>query len=146
MSDMQLIKDYIDLCAAQARYCRFLDTKDWDAYRELLTEDYELDISEGTGIPLIVGRDQAITTIRASVGAAKTVHQVHNPEIRVNGDEAQATWALQDRLVFSSDRPAITGYGHYHQRWVRRNGEWKLAALRLTRLLLEMQPPAKPAV
>jgi len=144
MNELQLIQDYIALCTAKARYCRFLDTKDWDAYRDLLTEDYELDISEGTGIPLIRGRDEALARIRASIGDAKTAHQVHTPEIRVDGDEAWTIWAMQDRVVFGAGRPSITGYGHYHDRWLRRSGEWKLAALRLTRLHLDLQPAAPP--
>ena len=142
MSELQLVQDYLELCAAKARYCRFLDTKDWEAWRELMTEDYELDISEGTGIAVIHGRDEAIARVRASIGEAKTAHQVHNPEIRIDGDVALATWALQDRVVFGPQRPSITGYGHYHERWLRRNGEWKIAALRLTRLHLDLHPAA----
>ena len=48
--------------------------------------------------------------------------------------------ALQDRVVWGPDR-ALTGYGHYHERWVRRDGGWKLAALKLTRLHLDFDPP-----
>lgn len=144
MTDLPFLRDHLDLCAAKARYCRFLDTKDWAAWRDLMTEDYELDISEGTGIPVIHGRDAAIERVRASIGEAKTAHQVHTPEINIEGDTADVIWAMQDRVVFGAGRPSITGYGHYHERWVRRDGEWKLAALKLTRLHLDLQPAAAP--
>lgn len=141
MSDLQYLKDWIALCEAKARYCLTLDTKDWAGYADLMTEDYELDVSEGTGKPVIRGRDEAIRDVRASIETAKTAHQVHNPIIDIDGDEARVIWALQDRVVWGPDR-ALTGYGHYHERWVRRDGAWKLAALKLTRLHMEFTAPA----
>jgi hypothetical protein len=50
-------------------------------------------------------------------------------------------WAMQDRVIWGAERPSITGYGHYHERWVRRNGDWKIAALKLTRLHIDVHPP-----
>jgi SnoaL-like domain len=141
MTDSAEIKDWLALCHAKARYCRLLDSKDWTAFKELFTEDYELDVSEGTGLPVIKGRDAALRQIQSSILTAKTAHQVHSPEILVRGDEARVVWALQDRVVWGPDRPSLTGYGHYHERWVRLNGAWKLAALRLTRLHLDFHPP-----
>jgi SnoaL-like domain len=131
------------LMEAKARYCRLLDTKDWAGYADLLTEDFLLDITEGTQIPLLHGREAALRQIRASLVETQTVHQVHAPEIELDGDEARVIWALQDRLIRGADRPSITGYGHYHERWVRRNGEWKLAALRLTRLHIDIHPATR---
>jgi hypothetical protein len=143
MSTLDELAARWELSEAKARYCRLLDTKDWAGFAALLTDDYELDVSEGTGLPVVKGRDTAVKQIQASILSAKTAHQVHSPEIQLNGDEARVIWAMQDRVVWGSDRPSLTGYGHYHERWVRRNGEWKLAALRLTRLHLDFQPHAE---
>jgi len=133
--------DWLALCYAKARYCRMLDTKDWVGFADLLTEDYEMDVTEGSQVPVIRGRDAAIKQVQSSILTAKTAHQVHSPQIELNGDEAQVVWALQDRVVWGPERTSITGYGHYHERWVRRNGQWKLAALRLTRLHIDFYPP-----
>jgi hypothetical protein len=141
MKDLELIKGWFALSAAKARYCRMLDTKDWAGYAALLTEDFVLDVSEGSQVPVITGRDAAVKQIQSSILTAKTVHQVHSPEIELNGDEAHVIWALQDRVIWGPDRPSITGYGHYHERWIRRNGDWKLASLRLTRLHIDVHPP-----
>jgi hypothetical protein len=130
------------LMEAKARYCRMLDTKDWVGYSNLLTEDFVLDVTEGTQVPLIKGREAAVKQIQSSILTARTVHQVHSPEIELNGDEAHVVWALQDRVIWSADRPSITGYGHYHERWVRREGGWKMASLRLTRLHIDVHTPA----
>ncbi len=145
MLSLQMIADRIAICEAKARYCRTLDSKDWRGFADIFTDDYELDVSDGTGLAVIKGRDAAIAMVRASIETAKTVHQVHSPEITLDGDEARVVWALQDRLVWPEGRTSMTGYGHYHERWVRQAGEWKIAALKLTRLLIEVDKPAAPA-
>jgi hypothetical protein len=139
LNNLDQISDWIAICNAKARYCRTLDTKDWDGFRDMFTEDYELDVS-GSGGPVVKGRDAAMAQVQSSILTAKTAHQVHTPEITLNGDEAHAVFAMQDRVVWGPDK-SLTGYGHYHERWVRKNGEWKIAALKLTRLHMDMQFP-----
>ncbi|HET8881644.1 MAG TPA: nuclear transport factor 2 family protein [Solimonas sp.] len=146
MNDIENIAARMAIGEVKARYCRFLDTKNWDAYAALFTDDFELDVSEGSSLPVIRGRDAALAQIRASVGDARTAHQVHTPEIEfVNDDEARVIWAMQDRVLFGSAHAArtgfagLTGYGHYHERYVRQNGTWKIAASKLTRLHLDLQ-------
>jgi hypothetical protein len=85
----------------------------------------------------------AIKQVQSSIATATTAHQVHTPEIEINGDEAQAIWPMQDRVIWGPDR-SLVGYGHYHERYVKRSGEWKIASLRLTRLHIDMQ--TAPAV
>jgi hypothetical protein len=48
------------------------------------------------------------------------------------------------RVVWEEGEPfpgvkAITGFGHYHERYVRRDGQWRIASIRLTRLMIEKQ-------
>ena len=143
MTELERMNAWFALSQAKARYCRALDTKDWAGYAALLTEDFVLDVSEGSDVPVITGRDAAVKQVQSSILTARTVHQVHSPEIQLNGDEAQVIWALQDRVIWGPDRPSITGYGHYHERWVRRGGEWKMASLRLTRLHIDVHPPTQ---
>lgn len=145
MSDTTFTDAYLAISAVKARYCRLLDTKDWSGFAALLTEDFELDVSEGTSVPVIRGRDAAVKQIRSSVDSARTAHQVHSPEITLDGaNRAQVIWAMQDRVVWGEEQAArigrsgLTGYGHYHERYVKQDGEWKIAALRLTRLHIDM--------
>ena len=145
MTDIEWFKDYVAVSELKARYCRLLDSKDWPGYAQLVTDDFELDVSEGTSVPPIRGRDAALQQIQSSLLNARTAHQVHSPEISFNGDEARAIWAMQDRVVWDASRAAqtgiasLTGYGHYHERYVRQHGTWKIAALRLTRLHIDIQ-------
>lgn len=136
--------------ALKARYCRLLDTKDWTGWGELFTVDAAMDVSddvpEDVGPPTIDGRGAIVAQVRGLVDAAKTTHHVHSPEIAFEGDDAATgIWAMQDRLVWPPGTApipvrAMTGYGHYHERYVRQDGEWRIAALKLTRLNLEFEP------
>ncbi|MFC4314616.1 nuclear transport factor 2 family protein [Steroidobacter flavus] len=142
MADTAALEAHLAISKVKARYCRMLDTKDWAGFGALFTEDFVLDVSEGTSVPVIRGREAALQQVQTLVGNARTVHQVHTPEIDVQGDEALVIWAMQDRVVWDEPRrglASITGYGHYHERYVRQNGEWKIASLKLTRLHLDTQ-------
>jgi SnoaL-like protein len=137
MVDRDDIVAFNELVQAKARYCRLLDSKDWPALAELLTEEMEFDLSDGNpDVTPICGRDNVLTAVQASVTGAKTVHQVHAPEIELTGDCAQVIWAVQERVIWDNGT-SLTAYGHYHDRWVRVNGRWKIAALRLTHLIMD---------
>lgn len=131
--------DWLAIANLKARYCRLLDTKDWDGYGALFTDDVIIDTSAAGG-PRFEGRDSALNTIRDSIGDAKTVHQVHSPEIEISGDKAMGIWAMYDRVEWTNGR-SLTGHGHYHEQYVRIAGEWRIAESRLTRLHVEMQQP-----
>lgn len=132
--------DWLAITTLKARYCRLLDTKDWDGFAALFTPDYVMDASASGG-PCIAGREAAIASVRGSIEAATTVHHVHAPEITIAGDAAHGIWAMQDRLVWPDGR-TLTGYGHYHEDYVRTAGGWTIAVSRLTRLGIEMLSPA----
>lgn len=134
------------LRTVKARYCRYLDTKDWDGLAGIFTEDLVLDVEQDTGQPPFVGREAALATIRWSVTDAQTAHQVHFSEIELDGDTATVITPMQDRVVWAPGKSplpgvaSITGYGHYRERYVRQAGEWKIAHIVLTRLYVEMHP------
>lgn len=138
---MTTTDDVLALTQAKGRYCYTLDTRDWAGFGDLMTDDIELDVSDGnTGVPVITGRDAAVDMIRSSLTNARSAHQVHTPLIEVDGDQATVIWAMQDRVVWDNG-PALTGYGHYHERWVRHGESWRIASLRLTRLIMEFSTP-----
>lgn len=127
--------DWLEICNLKARYCRLLDTKDWDGWAALFTEDCEID-TRASGGTLERGRDQFVAMVRSSLADAKTAHQVHSPEITFHGDSAEVIWAMQDRVVKGDF--ALTGYGHYHETCVRSADGWRIARQTLSRLIVEM--------
>jgi hypothetical protein len=127
-----------ELEQAKARYCRLMDTKNWPELASLLAEDLVFDLTDGNAEGAsIIGRDAALQAIIASVGDAKTVHQVHSPEFDLDGDQASVVWAVQERVVWNNGT-SLTAYGHYHDRWVRIENGWQIAELRLTHLIMDV--------
>lgn len=138
--------DFIAIAQVKARYCRFLDTKDWAAYTDLFTENFILDTSTAGGAPPVQGREAAVKYIRSCVEHAQTAHHVHNPEITIEGDTAQVIWAMQDRVIWPDERAARlgesghTGFGQYHESYRREGERWRIAKSRLLYLIYEPHP------
>ena len=129
--------DWLEICNLKARYCRCLDTKDWDGYAAVYTEDAILDTSPSGGLR-VEGRDAAIAYVRSSISEDTiTTHHVHAPEIEIHGDTATGVWAMQDRNIWPNGRKLL-GFGHYHERYVRIGGSWRIAESRLTRINMEL--------
>ncbi|MBW8785177.1 MAG: nuclear transport factor 2 family protein [Novosphingobium sp.] len=140
--------DWLAICETKARYCRLMDTKDWDGWADCFTEDLVLDTSPAGG-QRIEGRDQAIRYVRGSIDQAKTAHQVHNPEVMFDSDGqgASVTWAMNDRVEMAEDRRAAvgelghTGYGHYRERYVKcADGKWRIKSSQLSYLHFDSRP------
>ena len=135
MAQTSDFSDWLAICAVKAAYCRLLDTKDWDGWAKLFTEDCMIDTTGSGGI-VTTGREAFVASVRQSLEGTKTAHQVHSPEIVIDGDTARAVWAMQDRVIWAER--GLTGYGHYHERYVREADGWKIAEQKLTRLILEI--------
>ena len=138
-----------EICELKARYCRLLDTKRWEVWGQIFTEDVEMDVGDDVapehGSPLVRGRDVVVTQTRHFVGTAQTVHHVHTPEIAFQDDEhASGIWAMYDRVIFGPNPPvplkSIIGHGHYHERYVRGLDGWRIDAIRLTRIAMTKEP------
>lgn len=67
----------------KARYCRYLDNKDWSAWRTVFTDDFVSDTAEAGG-KVIEGADEFVTFTRKALGrpAQATAHQVQPPKSR----------------------------------------------------------------
>lgn len=127
--------DWLAIANLKAAYCRLLDTKDWEGWGQLFTEDFHQDVSPSGG-GIFEGRAAAVAATRESIETAKTAHQVHFPEIEIDGDTATAIWPLQDRLIWPDGR-SLTAYGHYHESYVRTADGWRISTQKLTRLVVD---------
>jgi hypothetical protein len=137
----------------KARYFRFMDTKDWDAWRELFTDDVVgwtdnavstrgADAKPG---PTWQGIDVFVPTVRKLIDDCTTVHHGHTPEITLTSDTtATGIWAMADIVAFPDGR-TLYGAGHYHETYRKADGVWRIQSLHLTRTRLEITAASAPA-
>lgn len=128
----------------KARYCYYLDTKEWDKFVETLTEDVTIDCDTAVStngrdpepFPQVVGRSTQRVAIERLAAEAYTVHQVHSPIIELTSPTtAKAIWAMEDVI----DKPGyfLHARGHYHETYRKESGVWRIASIHLTRTLVE---------
>jgi hypothetical protein len=143
MTEQAELIAFYELTQAKAKYCRTLDTRDWNGLAALMTPGIEFGIGDGHSEPnMTVGREETLALLQPLVAGSRTAHHVQAPEIDLREDEARVIWALQDRAV-SDNGTTVTGYGHYTERWIRLEGVWKLASLRLSHLLTDVHQDSK---
>ena len=124
----------------KARYFRTMDTKDWEAMRQVFADDVVMDTSEAGG-GVVEGADAFLDFLRPTLEGAVTVHQGHMPEIELLGPTtASGVWALEDRIIWSNG-VRLQGYGHYYETYEKSQGEWRIKSSRLTRLHVELIQP-----
>ena len=126
----------------KARYCRYLDTKDWAAWRKIFADDFVGDTTAAGG-KLIVGADDFVAFTRKGIGrpSQRTAHQVHAPEIELTSPTtARGVWALQDVVRFGPG-VSLVGYGHYHETYENVAGQWLIKSSKLTRLREDIVTP-----
>ena len=107
MNDDTGLMDIESIKQLKARYCRYLDTKDWDRWRDLFTDDFVGDTTEAGGT-VIFGVDEFMAYTRRTIGkpSQATVHHVHAPEIELtSATTARGIWALNDIVPLV---PALT--------------------------------------
>jgi hypothetical protein len=149
--DPARIADVFEIHALKARYFRLLDTKQWDQFRDVFTDDLEF-FMESSSVPESTtptwrGADALVDNLRRSDPARVSVHHGHMPEIDfLDENTARGVWAMYDWV----DDPARgdvawQGYGHYHERYVRcPDGRWRIAETHLTRLRVDAVPHKVP--
>lgn len=136
----------------KARYCRLMDTKQWEDWALLFCEDILMDCSDDVppelGDAITRGRKTVVAQVRHFVGDAITVHQVHYPEIELTSETtATGLWAMSDVVVWPEGvEPPVAGvrslhgYGHYHETYQLTDDVWQIQSLKLTRLLVDAKP------
>jgi hypothetical protein len=129
----------------KGRYFYYLDTKQWEALRRVFWDDAVFD-PEGDGAYTFDGVDGFIAGASSGLADAVSVHHGHTPIIEAEGDQATGIWAMSDYVDIGGERPRrFVGYGHYHERYERRRGEWRMSSWKLTRLRVDRFPVAPVA-
>jgi hypothetical protein len=131
-ASMQSLRDREEIKQLRARLARFVDLHEWDAWRELLTEDFRLE-AEGA---VHEGRDAIVSFVSVALGEASTVHQYFHPDITVEGETATGMWGYEDRIVFPTDAQPVVlhGFGYVTDEYVRTDSGWRIRSTVETKL------------
>jgi hypothetical protein len=151
MDTTQQLWDMARIHQLKARYCRLIDTKQWEQLRTLFAADTRF---EGFGsAPSGADVDTFVRGVSERLQDAVSIHHCHMPEIAfLDPDRARGVWPMMDYLEWSnglSPREAsgsrgFCGYGHYEEEYVRDAEGWKFSFIRLTRLRIDALAPGHP--
>ena len=137
MSDLE---DVYAIQRVKYAYCRFLDTKQFEAMCALMTED--VTVTYGGGAITLTGRQAVQDYLSKAMESPKmlTSHLVSHPEIDVDGDTAVGRWALVDTVILDDMGIVIRGASLYEDRYVRTDDGWRIQHTGYKRLFEEMSP------
>lgn len=126
-----------------AAYCRYIDTKQWDALYTVLAKDasFEFQNSKGEVIAAFQNPSELITFCKNTIGKAVTVHHLHNMEVTPIWEQhAEVIWAMEDRWYMqegsNSEFNYFHGYGHYKVRFTLQETQWLISIFVLSRLMI----------
>ncbi len=128
----------------KARYFRLMDTKQWDDFATLFTDDvvaiYEgpprVNKEDDPEVFRCEGRDTLVTGVKGLLSSTLSIHQGYMPEIEFQSDtEATGIWSMYDYLRLP--KCSFQGWGHYHEEYVKEGDTWKIKRIHLTRLHVE---------
>ena len=141
---VQMLWDIEQIKQLKARYFRLLDTKDWEGFAELFTDDCQHVLPTAEPTPPQTNAEY-LANLRRTLGDGMTVHHGHMPEITLLGPrKAEGIWAMFDYLdLDGADRVdgaplRLQGYGHYHETYRKGDdGRWRISSKRNVRLRVD---------
>lgn len=142
MDPYQILVEKDAIRELKARYFRFLDTKQWDRWTEVFEPEFDHEM-EYEQQKINGPREEFVAFVSAALADTVTVHHGHNPEIQITSPTtATAIWPFVDRLqpadhVEPGKGVTLTGYGHYHETYVKSDSGWRIKTQRVTRLRMD---------
>jgi 3-hydroxyisobutyrate dehydrogenase-like beta-hydroxyacid dehydrogenase len=137
------LADIEEIKQLKARYFRFIDTKDWEAFRDLFTDDCKHYLPQESPVPFM-SNEEYFATNEELLTPGVTTHHGHMPEITILSDtEAKGIWAMFDYVQIEppSGRVSIMGYGHYFETYRKGDdGKWRISSKHNQRLRLDHVP------
>lgn len=125
------VEDQLAVQRLKYRYMRCVDLRLWDELADTLAEDATA--TYGSRLSY-ASREEIVAGLRSQMtDDVVTEHQVHHPEIDVDGDTATGRWYLQDRVIVPAMGVMIVGGAFYDDAYARRDGRWVITRTGYTR-------------
>lgn len=122
--------DHVEITALLYRYARAVDTKDWELYRSVFTDDALVDYSSAGAV--VGTRDEVIDWFAANFAVIPwSMHYVTNVEIL---DRTADSATVRAMFFNPMQLPGMTAMsscgGYYHHEVVRTPDGWRSRSLR----------------
>jgi uncharacterized protein (TIGR02246 family) len=114
-------------------YPHALDTRDFDAYAALFTEDGELSLQGNTS----KGRAAIKAFVSGLPAEPRVIHPITNLSYRIDGDTATGGAYWQD-VGLVNGAPGVLIAGRYEDTLRKVDGEWRIAK---RSIVIEFAPP-----
>ncbi|OMC03521.1 hypothetical protein A5734_12285 [Mycolicibacterium fortuitum] len=125
-----MVSEHSEISALLYRYARAVDSKDWELYRSVFTEDAVIDYSSAGAV--VGARDDVVEWFAANFGVIRwTMHYITNIEILESGAGTATVRAMfynPMQLPGMTEMSACGGY--YHHDLVRTPDGWRSRSLR----------------
>lgn len=140
----------------KARYCSLADQQRWDEFVELFTDDCTFDTGTtdigpidgglGSNTPpnagfVIDDRHAFVDTLKVRLKGARSVHQIHEPELELREDGSViASWPIYDLVLRPSgaEIPSWRGHGYYNEEYRETEDGWRICRLKVVRLRMDI--------
>ncbi len=117
-------------------YPHALDTRNFDAYAALFTEDGELTLQGNTA----KGRAAIKQFVSALPAEPRVVHPINNLSYTIDGDSAQGGAYWQD-IGLVNGAPGVVVAGRYEDTLRKVDGQWRIAT---RNIIIEFAPAGTP--
>ncbi|MBO0677159.1 nuclear transport factor 2 family protein [Mycolicibacterium sp. S2-37] len=128
--DIRRLSDELEIGGLLSTYARAVDTKDWELYRSVFTEDAQIDYSSAGAV--VGGRDEVVDWFTANFGVIPwSMHYITNVEIL---DRSADSATVRAMFYNPMQLPGVDGIsacgGYYHHELVRAPDGWRSRSLR----------------
>lgn len=124
------MSEHADISALLYRYARAVDSKDWELYRSVFTEDAQIDYSSAGAI--VGTRDEVVDWFAANFGVILwSMHYITNIEVLdTDGDAATVRAMFYNPMQLPGMAEMSACGGYYHHELVRTPDGWRSRSLR----------------
>ena len=137
------VSDELQIAALLYRYARGVDTKDWELYRSVFTDDAYIDCSSAGAAA--GPRDEVVDWFEANFGVIPwSMHYITNIESDIDGDTARVRAMFYNPMQLPGMAELSYCGGYYHHELVRTPDGWRSRHLREVNVWFANAPAATP--
>lgn len=142
--DIQRISDELEIAALLSRYARAVDTRDWDLYRSVFTDDAHIDYSSAGA--LAGSRDDVAEWLAQGFAAIPmSMHYITNIEADIHRDTAQVRAMFYNPMQLPGMTELSYCGGYYYHELVRTGDGWRSRSLREDNVWFVNSPADQPS-